>query len=411
MASVAFTFGGRFWRIRFPNRGSIMVSVGAVCETYPGENRVAVTPGSAGELVEEGVDVHLESGAGDPAGYPNEEYAEVGVEVLDERADVFDRSDVLLQVRGLGANPDRYEEDLRLAHEGQIFVGMMDPRGSESPLEEAAEGNLSVVAMELVPRISRAQSMDVLSSQANLGGYKAVLLAARDSPRVFPMMMTAAGTIQPARVFVIGAGVAGLQAIATAKRLGAEVKGYDIRLEVKEQVESLGADFVELDLETEEAEGESGYAREMDETFYEEQRRRMAEVLEETDVCVTTAAIPGQEAPLLVTEDALAGMPPGSQVIDLAAATGGNCAVTEPGETIEHAGVTVKGPLNLPSTLPYDASRLYANNLTSFLTSVLEDGELRFDREDEVVDSTLVLEDGEFRNDENETESDDTERS
>ncbi len=272
---------------------------------------------------------------------------------------------------------------------------MMNPHEAHEALDRAADANVTVVAMELIPRISRAQSMDVLSSQANLGGYKSVLLAAEDCPKIFPMMMTAAGTIQPARVFVIGAGVAGLQAIATAERLGAQVKGYDIRLEVKEQVESLGAEFVELDLETEDAEGESGYARAMDETFYEEQRRKMTEVLAETDVCITTAAIPGREAPLLVNESALEGMPPGAQVVDLAASTGGNCEVTEPGETVEYEGVRVKGPLNLPSTLPYNASNLYANNLTSFLTSVLDDGELTFDQEDEVIDSTLLLKDGE----------------
>ncbi|MFB6346985.1 MAG: NAD(P) transhydrogenase subunit alpha [bacterium] len=301
----------------------------------------------------------------------------------------------MIKVRGLAAHPDHYEDDLNLTHPGQVLVGMMNPHEADQSLQKAADAGLTVFALELIPRISRAQSMDVLSSQANLGGYKSILLATQNCPKVFPMMMTAAGTIQPANVFVIGAGVAGLQAIATAKRLGAQVKGYDIRLEVKEQVESLGADFVELDLETEEAEGESGYAREMDETFYEEQRRKMAEVLEETDVCVTTAAIPGQEAPLLVTEDALEGMPEGAQVVDLAASTGGNCEVTVPGETVEHAGVTVRGPLNLPATLPYNASNLYANNVTSFLVSLLEDGELEIDREDEVVNSTLILEQGE----------------
>jgi NAD(P) transhydrogenase subunit alpha len=372
--------------------------VGAVRESYPGENRVAITRSETDHLTDIGVDVLLESGAGREAGFSDKEYESSGADVLSAREDVFEQSDVLLQVRGLAANPEHYEKDLEMAHEGQILVGMMNPHEADEALDRAADANLTVVAMELIPRISRAQSMDVLSSQANLGGYQSVLLGAEDCPKVFPMMMTAAGTIQPARVFVIGAGVAGLQAVATAERLGAQVKGYDIRLEVKEQVESLGAEFVELDLETEDAEGESGYAREMDETFYEEQRRKMAEVLAEIDVCITTAAIPGQEAPLLVNKNALEGMPSGAQVVDLAAPTGGNCEVTEPGETVNYEGVTVKGPLNLPATVPYNASNLYANNLTSFLTSILEDGELHFDREDEVIASTLLLEDGERLN-------------
>lgn len=380
--------------------------VGVVEETYPGETRVALTPEAAGDLTDEGLEVLLETGAGTDAGFTDDTYEQKGVELIDGRREVFDRADALLQVRGLAANPDHYERDLEMAHEGQMLVGMMNPHEADEALSRAAEAGLTVVAMELIPRISRAQSMDVLSSQANLGGYKSVLLATQDCPKVFPMMMTAAGTIQPARVFVIGAGVAGLQAIATAERLGAQVKGYDIRLEVKEQVESLGADFVELDLETEDTEGESGYAREMDETFYEEQRRKMAEVLSETDVCITTAAIPGQEAPLLVTKDALEGMPAGAQVVDLAAKTGGNCEVTVPGETVEHAGVTVKGPLNLPATLPYNASNLYANNLKSFITSVLEDGELHLDRTDEVIASTLMLENGERVEIDRDSESD-----
>lgn len=372
--------------------------VGALKESFPGETRVAITPDSAEKLMKNEIDILLESGAGKQAGFPDDVYEETGVEIAGHKK-ILKQADVLLQVRGMASDPDHAEELLRSVPEGQVQVGMMEPYQADPYVEIATEENLSVVALELMPRISRAQSMDVLSSQANIGGYKAALIGAEQLPKMLPMMMTAAGTVSPANVFVIGAGVAGLQAIATAKRLGANVEGYDIRLEVKEQVESLGADFVELDLETEKTEGdEEGYAQEMDEEFYAEQRKRLKEVLEYTDIVITTANIPGRPAPELINEEMVEGMDPGSVIIDLAAVNGGNCELTEAAKTVEKHGVTIQGPTNLPATVPYHASQLYATNLRSFLDEFTEDGKLHLDTDDEIIDSTLLTHEGIARN-------------
>ena len=369
--------------------------LGVPTETTDGEERVAVVPPVASSLVDDGHEVIVATGAGDGATWSDEDYEDVGCEIVPDRDAVFERADVVFQVQGLG-NADGETDPYR---DGQVAIGLFGPYDvADETLETLAERDVSVFSLELMPRISRAQSMDALSSQASLGGYKAGVLAAEELPKMFPMEMTAAGTVRPAEVFVIGAGVAGLKAIATAERLGASTRAYDIRLEVKQEVESLGADFVELDLETEGSGDDEGYAQEMDEGFYAEQRKQMRRVVPESDVLVTTAAIPGAPAPELVTTEMIEEMDPGSVVIDLAAPTGGNCEPTVAGETIEHDGVTIFGPTNLPSQVSHTASQLYANNVRSFLDNLLVDGAVEFDFEDEIVDSTLLVHGGTVRN-------------
>ncbi len=370
--------------------------VGVPSETADGEKRVALTPPVAEDLVEDGHEVCVAAGAGEGATFADADYEAVGCEVLDDREAVFERAEVLFQVRGLGAT----ETETDPYREGQVVVGLLGPyEVADDTLADLADRGVSAFSLELMPRISRAQSMDALSSQASLGGYQATLLAAEELPKMFPMEMTAAGTIQPAEVFVIGAGVAGLKAIATAERLGASTKGHDVRLEVKREVESLGADFVELELPTEESGDEEGYAVEMGEEFYAEQRRQMERVVPESDVLITTAAIPGRPAPEIVTTEMIEDMDPGSVVVDLAAETGGNCEPTEAGETVEVDGVRVHGPTDLPSQVSHTASQQYANNCKHFLDNLLDDeGALDVDFEDEIVDSTLLVHDGTVRN-------------
>ncbi len=359
---------------------------------------MAITPETAETLSERDVDVLIESGAGEGAWYSDSEYQEAGCRIVEERADVLAELDVLFQVRGLAADRDGWTRDLEHLQAGQTLVGLMHPYDAEDEIKQAAERNVRVLALDLLPRISRAQSMDALTSQSNIGGYMSVIQAANALPKLFPMMMTAAGTVKPVNVFVIGAGVAGLQAIATARRLGARVEAYDIRLEVKEQVESLGADFVELDLETKDAEGETGYAREMDETFYARQRERLTEVTSYTDVVITTANIPGRPAPELLSEEMVEQMNPGSVIVDLAAPNGGNCELTETGDTVQKHGVTISGPTNLPADVPKTASDLYARNMVSFLTEFTQDGEFTLDRDDEIIASSLLTAEGDVLN-------------
>ncbi|MFW6018838.1 MAG: Re/Si-specific NAD(P)(+) transhydrogenase subunit alpha [Halapricum sp.] len=367
-----------------------------VPEEVGDEDRVALVPPVAAALLEDGHEVSVEAGAGDGAGWADSEYESVGCTVVSDHQTVFERADVVLQVQSLGAVEDPGLDQYR---DGQVVVGMLGPYdATDEQLQTLADRGVSAFALELIPRISRAQSMDALSSQASLSGYKACLIAADQLPKMLPMEMTAAGTIQPADVFVIGAGVAGLKAIATAERLGASVKAYDIRLEAKRDVESLGAEFVELDLETEGSGDEEGYAREMDEEFYAAQREQMRQVVPESDVLITTAAIPGAPAPELVSTEMIESMDDGSVVVDLSAPTGGNCEPTVAGETIEHDGVTIHGPTDLPSRISHTASQQYANNVVNFLGNLLEDGELVFDFEDEIVDSTLLVHDGTVRN-------------
>ena len=329
------------------------------------------------------------------AGFPDAEYAEKGVRIA-ARDDVFASADVLLQVRSPGANPDSGAADLAHMRSGQIVIGFGEPLTAIEAARSLAAAGVSFLAMELMPRITRAQSMDALSSMATIAGYKAVLIAADSAPRMFPMLMTAAGTVAPARVLVIGAGVAGLQAIATARRLGAVVSGYDIRSAVREQIESLGARFVVLDVEAAAAEDKGGYAKAMGEDFYRRQREAMAGVLAEQNVVITTAAVPGKKAPVLITREMVARMAPGSVIVDIAAERGGNCELTRPGETVEEGGVRILGPVNLASTIPYHASQMYARNIATFLKYLIKDGQVNLDREDEIVRETLVTHGGEI---------------
>jgi H+-translocating NAD(P) transhydrogenase subunit alpha len=367
--------------------------VGVGVETWPGERRVALVPGLVPGLKKAGLDVVVEAGAGALAGFPDGDYKDKGARIEGRAA--IGAADVLLQVRSLAARPDGPPPGLDLVRRGQAVIGFLDPVASPLGIGALSERGATALSMELMPRITRAQSMDALSSTATVVGYKAVLLAAEALPRMFPMLMTAAGTVASAKVFVVGAGVAGLSAIATARRLGATVEAYDVRPAVKEQVLSLGAKFVELPLEAGSAEGHGGYAREMDEAFYRKQRETMARVVAASDVVITAAAVPGRKAPVLVTSDMVAAMRPGSVVVDLAAEQGGNCESTVPGENVVRGGVTVMGPLNLAASVPYHASQLYAKNIVTFLLSLVKGGRLALDPADDIVRETLVIREGE----------------
>ena len=371
-----------------------MLRVGVVGELAAGEPRVALVPGVLPSLKKADLDILIEAGAGQRAGYPDAEYAAQGARLTD-RAEVL-QAEVLLMVRAGGAGP-LAEADLERLRPGQVVIGMCDPLGQPEGLAPLAQRGLTVFALELLPRITRAQSMDVLSSMATVAGYRAVLLAATHLPRMFPMLMTAAGTLTPAKVFVIGAGVAGLQAIATARRLGAAVSAYDVRPAVKEQVQSLGAKFVELPLETADAEDRTGYARQLGDEFYKKQREMMARWVADSDVVITTAMIPGQRAPVLITQEMVSGMRPGSVIVDLAAERGGNCELTQPGQTVHQHGVTILGPLNLPAEVPYHASQMYAKNISTFLLHLLDkEGRIDLDRDDEILQETLVVRQGQI---------------
>jgi NAD(P) transhydrogenase subunit alpha len=369
--------------------------VGIPAETFPGERRVATVPTVLPVLIKAGLDILLEPGAGAAAGFPDSSYVDKGAVLATDRAHVLAAADVVLQVRALGANPDAGRADLERLRTGQVVIGLSDPLGEPASARELAARGVTAFSMELIPRITRAQSMDALSSMATIAGYKAVLVAAETLPRMFPMMMTAAGTVTPARVFVVGAGVAGLQAIASARRLGAKVEAYDVRPAVKEQVESLGASFVDLPLDTAESEDAGGYAKAQDETFYARQREMMGRVVAGSDVVITTALIPGRPAPVLVTDEMVAGMTPGSVVVDLAAERGGNVEPSRPDEVVTAHGVTVLGPTNLPSTVPYHASQMYARNVSALLLHLVRDGAMTLDPDDEITTGTLVSRDGE----------------
>ena len=328
---------------------------------------MALIPAAVPALAKAGLEALVEPGAGAQAGHPDSAFEAQGARIAPDRTALFSSADVLVYVHGPDTGSAAGRADLELLRGGQVVIGLLNPLGAPEAARELAEKGATAFALELVPRISRAQPMDALSSMATVAGYKAALLAADSLPKMYPMMITAAGTITPARVFVVGAGVAGLQAIVTSRRLGAVVHAYDIRPVVKEQVESLGARFVELGLETEGAEGSGGYARAMDEEFYRRQREVMAQVVAESDVVITTAAVPGRKAPTLITAEMVSRMRPGSIVVDLAAEGGGNCELTRPRETVEVNGVTIAGPVNLPSAIPYHASQMYANNTAAFL--------------------------------------------
>lgn len=372
--------------------------VGVPAEIFPGEQRVALIPGDIPALTRLGLEVLVETGAGARAGFPDAQYVERGAKLSPSRAALFAAADILLQVRAAGAAPAQAEGDLALLRPGQALLAFLDPLWKPRQIAALAEHGVSALALELVPRISRAQSMDALSSMATLSGYKAALLAAMHLPRIFPMLMTAAGTITPARVFVIGAGVAGLQACAHAKRMGARVEAYDVRAAVKEQVESVGARFVELPLETGASEDKGGYATAQGEEFYRRQRQLMGEVVARNDVVITTAAIPGKRSPVLVTREMVAGMQPGSVIIDLAAEHGGNCELTRADEVVVEYGVTILGPTNLPATVPNHASQLYSRNLVNLLKLAVKDGRLALDTDDEVIRESLVAHAGAVTN-------------
>ncbi len=368
--------------------------IGIPRELQPGEDRVALVPASVAPLVKSGAQVVVEQGAGVAAGFPDEAFTTAGARV-GTRDQVFAEASVILQVRTPGAAGVHGTDDLARLGPHHTLIGFADPLGAPEAAQAVAARGATLIAMELVPRITRAQSMDALSSMANIAGYKAVLLAASTLPRLFPMMMTAAGTISPARVFVIGAGVAGLQAIATAKRLGARIEAYDVRPAVKEQIESLGAKFVELPLDTAAAEGQGGYAAAQDESFYRRQRETMARVVAHSDVVITTAAIPGKKSPVLITADMVAAMPAGGVIVDLAAERGGNCELTVADQSIVAHGVTIHGPTNLAATVPFHASQLYAKNLTTLLAHLRDkDGALVIDPADEITGDILVTRGG-----------------
>lgn len=372
--------------------------IGAPKESYPGESRVALVPSVVPSLLKGGLEVVIETGAGAEAGYPDRSYLEKGVRVLPDRAAVFGSADIVVQVLCYGSNDITGKADLPLMRRGQGLIGFLRPFGSVEIIQEIAGTGVTSFSVELVPRSTRAQSMDALSSMGTICGYKAVLIAADTLPRIFPMLTTAAGTITPARVFVIGAGVAGLQAIATARRLGAVASAYDLRPAAKEQVKSLGGRFIELPIEAKDAEDARGYGRAQDESFYAQQRELLGRVVAESDVVVTAAVVPGKKSPVLVTEQMVMRMAPGSVIFDLAAERGGNCELTRTGETVVEHGVTIIGKINVASSVPYHASQMYARNLTAFLIHLLKDGRVRLNQDDEIIHDTLVTQDGEIVN-------------
>jgi NAD(P) transhydrogenase subunit alpha len=373
------------------------VIIGIPAEIKTAEKRVAMSPANVQSLTDKGVKVLFQTNAGDAAGYPDGLYSEAGATISADRAEIFAQADIILQVQSFGSNNTNSEADLASLRSGQLVIGMMDPLASPEAAQAVAEKGATAIALELVPRISRAQSMDVLSSMATLAGYKAVLMGASAAPRIFPMLMTAAGTLQPARVLIMGVGVAGLQACATAKRLGAVVEAYDVRPAAREQIMSVGAKPVELDLDTGESEGAGGYAKAQGEDFLKRQRELMTAVVAEQDIIITTAAIPGAKSPILVTEDMVKAMKPGSVIVDLAAERGGNCDLTEQGKTVVAHGVTILGPENVPSELAYHASQMYGKNMQTLLELILdEEGNLNLDFNDEIVAGTVVAHQGEI---------------
>jgi H+-translocating NAD(P) transhydrogenase subunit alpha len=372
--------------------------VGVPKEIYPKERRVALVPAVIPSLKKAGIEVHVQAGAGLEAGYPDKEYEEKGAKLVAERAEVFRAADIIVQFLCYGANDKNGNTDLPLFHKGQVLLGFLRPLGTANTLEEIAACGVTSFAVELMPRTTRAQSMDVLSSMATICGYKAVLLAADTLPRMCPMLTTAAGTIAPARVLIIGAGVAGLQAIATARRLGAVASAYDMRPASKEQVQSLGGRFVELAIEAKDAQDASGYAKAQDESFYQKQRELLGNVIADSDVVITAAVIPGKKSPVLVTREMVARMAPGSVIVDLAAERGGNCELTKPDEIIVEHHVTIIGEYNLAGTVPYHASQMFARNISSFLLHIVKDGKLQLNLQDEITRETLVTRDGELVN-------------
>ncbi|MGA8621881.1 MAG: NAD(P) transhydrogenase subunit alpha [Candidatus Sulfotelmatobacter sp.] len=372
--------------------------VGVPKETYPGERRVALVPAVIPTLAKAGLEVVVQGGAGEQAGYPDVLYVEKGGRILPDRAEVFGAADILVQVLCYGSNDVTGEADLPLLRRDQVLIGFLRPFGSPEVIHRIAAAGITSFSVELVPRTTRAQSMDALSSMGTICGYKAVLLAAETSIKIFPMMTTAAGTITPARVFVIGAGVAGLQAISTARRLGAVASAYDMRAASKEQVQSLGGRFVELPIEAKDAQDARGYGTAQDENFYARQRELLTRVVAESDVVITAAVIPGKKSPVLITAGMVKGMAPGSVIVDLAAERGGNCELTRTGETLQEYGVSIIGAINLASSVPYHASQMYARNVSTFLAYMVKEGKLQLNLQDEIIRETMVTRGGEIVN-------------
>lgn len=372
-------------------------TVGVLKETFPGERCVAIVPKSVEVLKKADMTVMVEPSAGAEAGYTDDQYTAKGA-TLASRQEILAQCDVLAQFRSVGANPEAGRADLAGMRKGQIVLGLGEPLTALKEAVDLAAAGVSFFALELIPRTTRAQSMDVLSSLATISGYEAVLLAASTLPRIFPMLMTAAGTLTPSKVFVIGAGVAGLQAIATAKRLGSVVSAYDVRSAVKDQIVSVGAKFVTLDVEGSQAEGAGGYAKAMDEAFYKRQRELMLNVIKEHDVVITTAAVPGKRAPILVTRAMVEAMAPGSVIVDIAAVRGGNCELTQPDKVVRHNGVTILGPTNFASMAPLHASQMFSANVVTFLKHLA--GFLPLDKipDDDIVAETLVTHAGQVTN-------------
>ena len=373
--------------------------LGVLRESDPDERRVALVPSAVPGLKKTVTEVLIQRNAGQAAGFADDQYVAKGATIVADRSEVFARANIILQVRSLGACIEFADADIALLRKDQVLIAGCEPLWCPEAIGKAAATGATVFSLELLPRITRAQSMDILSSMATIAGYRAVLLAAIESPRMFPMMMTAAGTLKPARVLVIGAGVAGLQAIASAKRMGAVVFGYDIRPAVKEQVESLGGKFVVLDVKADNTESVGGYAKQMSDEFYRQQREALKKVIAGCDVVITTAAIPGKTAPVLVTREMIEAMAPGSVVVDIAAERGGNCEVTVAGESVELNGVKVLGPVNLASSIPVHASEMFSKNITTFLMPMIKSGSMKIDTADETIRETLVTRNGEVVND------------
>lgn len=372
--------------------------VGVPRETFPGERRVALVPAVIPNLAKAGLEVVVEAGAGVEAGFPDAEYTARGAKIVPERAEVFRLADIVVQVLCYGSNDQTGEADLPLLRRNQLLIGFLRPLGSIETIQGIAATGVTSLSVELMPRTTRAQSMDALSSMGTICGYKAVLIAADTLPKIFPMLTTAAGTITPARVLIIGAGVAGLQAIATARRLGAVVSAYDLRPAAKEQVQSLGGRFVELPIEAKDAQDAGGYAKAQDEDFYRRQRELLGKVVAESDVVITAAVVPGKKSPVLVTKEMVAGMAPGSVIVDLAAERGGNCELTRPGETFIERGVTIIGRFNLATAVPFHASQMYSKNISAFLLLMVKEGKLQLNLEDDIIKSTMLTRDGEVVN-------------
>jgi NAD(P) transhydrogenase subunit alpha len=378
------------------NTGEDLVIVGVPKESFPGERRVALVPLVIPNLAKAGIEVAIERGAGVEAGFPDAAYTEKGAKILPDRAAVFAQADIITQVLCYGSNDRTGKADIPLMRRNQLLIGFLRPLGSKEIVEEIAATGVNSFAVELMPRTTRAQSMDALSSMATVCGYKSVIIAADTLPKLYPMMTTAAGTITPARVLIIGCGVAGLQAIATAKRLGAVVSAYDLRPAVKEQVQSLGGRFVELPIEAKDAQDARGYATAQDETFYARQRELLGRVVAESDVVITAAVVPGKKSPVLVTTQMVQGMQPGSVIVDLAAERGGNCELTRAEEIINADGVTIIGRINLASTVPFHASQMYARNLTAFLLLLVKKGQLDLNLQDDIIRETSLTRGGEI---------------